>query len=66
MGDDTTDTGAFEALRDLGAQQRIRTLSIAVSNPEAPAEVVASANCVVGGPGDVASLLNRLADELCR
>jgi trehalose 6-phosphate phosphatase len=54
-GDDTTDLDAFRALDGLELGLRI-----AVSSDEAPAELVRSADIVVGSPADLLALLRRL------
>ena len=54
-GDDTTDLDAFRALErlELGVK-------VAVASPEAPAELSAAADVVVGSPAELLELLRRL------
>ncbi len=58
-GDDRVDLPAFDALDDL-AKHGVATLRIAVSSPEAPAELLERADVVVGGPRGALEFLNRL------
>jgi trehalose 6-phosphate phosphatase len=54
-GDDTTDLDAFSAVAGLELGVRV-----AVSSPEAPPELLSSADLVVGSTGDLLELLRRL------
>ena len=56
-GDDTTDVDAFRGLTRAGLEHAVR---IAVSSTEAPAELLETADLVVSGPGELATLLARL------
>jgi trehalose 6-phosphate phosphatase len=54
-GDDTTDLDAFHGLDGLELAVRV-----AVSSDEAPAELIRSADVVVGSPAELLDLLRRL------
>jgi trehalose 6-phosphate phosphatase len=56
-GDDTTDLDAYAGLIEAGLDAAVK---IAIASPEAPPELVASANLVVDGPAALAGLLGRL------
>jgi trehalose 6-phosphate phosphatase len=56
-GDDSTDLDAFRGLGDAGLEHAVR---IAVTSPEAPPALAASADLVVESPGELAVLLRRL------
>lgn len=59
MGDDTGDLPAFAALDDLAALG-VAAVRIAVSSPEAPADLLARADAVVAGPEGALALLRSL------
>ena len=56
-GDDTTDLDAFTALAEAGLEHFVR---VAVSSDEAPPELVAAADLVVGGTAGLARILAQL------
>jgi trehalose 6-phosphate phosphatase len=56
-GDDTTDLDAFAGLAAAGLEAAVR---IAIASPEAPPELVASADVTVEGPAALAALLGTL------
>jgi trehalose 6-phosphate phosphatase len=56
-GDDTTDLDAFNGLATSNLEYFAR---IAVASDEAPRELLEAADLVVGGPGELATLLARL------
>ena len=60
LGDDTTDTDAFRALRELRDQGVCETLSVGVVGPETPEIVRDLADIVVEGVGGVEQLLAEL------
>jgi trehalose 6-phosphate phosphatase len=60
IGDDRTDLDAMEALR-VARASGVRTLNVAVTSSESPPEVLAAADGVVDGVGEVAALLTALA-----
>lgn len=60
-GDDTVDLPAFDALDDLAAEG-VAAVRIAVASAEAPPELLARADVVVGGPGGLVALLGSLLD----
>lgn len=60
VGDDRGDLPAYDALDRL-ADRGVRTLRVAVTGPEAPAELVRRADMVVDGPPGVLAFLRRLA-----
>lgn len=67
LGDDRTDLAAFEVLRELrvgAGEARRRTYGVAVAGPETPSDVLAAADAVVSGVEAVATLFQRLADDL--
>jgi len=57
-GDDTTDRDAFRALKSV---ELLSGINIAVDSAEAPAELLAEANIVVDGPGELARHLSQLS-----
>ncbi|MEA2476741.1 MAG: trehalose 6-phosphate phosphatase [Actinomycetota bacterium] len=59
FGDDRVDLPGFDALDELEAAG-IATLRVAVSSPEAPAELLERADVVVAGPAGAVDLLERL------
>jgi trehalose 6-phosphate phosphatase len=61
LGDDRGDLPAFAALADLRLAGAA-TLAVAVSSPEAPAELFDEADVVVDGPEAAQALLAQLAD----
>jgi trehalose 6-phosphate phosphatase len=64
-GDDSGDLPAFRALDRLQAEHRLEhTLRIAVSSPEAPAEVLVAGDIVVDGPAGLRVVLDALAAAL--
>lgn len=64
-GDDVGDLDAFAALDRLRTRG-LWTCAIAAGGRETPAEVLAAADLVLGGPSGVAALLASIADELER
>jgi trehalose 6-phosphate phosphatase len=63
-GDDAGDLPAFAALRELAHTGALeRAVTIGVASEESPAEIRA-ADVVVGGPEELATLLDALVDEL--
>lgn len=62
-GDDHGDLAAFVALDDLTATGRLATsVRIAVRSAEAPPELLAMADVIVDGPGELVSLFAALVD----
>lgn len=61
LGDDLGDLDAFSAL-DVLALEGKNVARVAVSGPEAPAELLERADVVLAGPVEAARLLGRLAD----
>jgi trehalose 6-phosphate phosphatase len=61
LGDDVGDLPAFDALDRLAAGG-VHTVRVAVSTPEAPAEMLERADVVVDGPQGALATLERLAD----
>ncbi len=59
-GDDVGDLPAFDALDQLAARG-VGTVRVAVSSEEVPAELIARADVVVGGPEGLIELLESLA-----
>ena len=59
LGDDVGDLPAFDGLDRLAATG-VHTVRVAVSTPEAPAEVLARADVVVDGPEGALDLLRSL------
>lgn len=64
MGDDVGDELGFEALASLVRSGRAEALRIAVSSPEAPVGLLASADVVLSGPEEVAEVLSESAARL--
>ncbi|MDQ2729901.1 MAG: trehalose-phosphatase [Actinomycetota bacterium] len=60
LGDDRGDLPAFAALVDL-RRAGAATLAVAVSSPEAPADLLDQADLVVDGPTEAQALLRQLA-----
>lgn len=65
LGDDRGDLAAFAALAEL-ARRGLRIARVAVDSAEAPAELLAGADCIVEGPAGVEALLSALAERLAR
>jgi trehalose 6-phosphate phosphatase len=64
-GDDRGDVSAFDALTSAVADGRLHhAVRIAVDSPEAPPELLATADVTVDGPAGLVSLLDALADEV--
>jgi trehalose 6-phosphate phosphatase len=62
VGDDTTDVDAFEALRALVAEGRLKTaLCVGVRSEETPRRLEEEADLLVDGPRGVRTLLSALA-----
>jgi trehalose 6-phosphate phosphatase len=62
VGDDTTDLDAFDALRELVAEGRLKTaLCVGVSSDETPERLEREADLLVDGPRGVRTLLSALA-----
>jgi hypothetical protein len=64
LGDDLTDTHAFESLHVLRQAGGVRTLAIGVVGPETPARVRQLADASVPTVAAAAELLGRVADRL--
>ncbi len=64
MGDDVSDAGMFRAVREMREAGELRGASVAVLAVDAPAELLASADYALDGPGGVQRFLGRLAGEL--
>ena len=64
IGDDVSDAGMFRAVREMREAGELRGASVAVLAPDAPAELLASADYALDGPGGVQRFLVRLAGEL--
>jgi len=62
LGDDLGDLPAFEAL-DALVGAGVRTAKVAVTSPEAPPELLASADLVLDGPEEALRLLEELAQS---
>jgi trehalose 6-phosphate phosphatase len=61
VGDDTTDLDAFEGMRRLVAEDRLRTaLCVGVRSDETPPELEAQADLLIDGPVGVRTLLSAL------
>lgn len=64
LGDDRADLAAFAALDRMAAEHAVDVVKVAVSSPELPAELAASADLTVEGPDGVIDLLEDLAGRL--
>ena len=66
MGDDLTDLDMFVAVAQLREAGRVRGAIIGVGSAdhEAPAEIVAAADVMLGDPAEAAVLLAELADRV--
>jgi trehalose 6-phosphate phosphatase len=64
LGDDITDTHAFQALRSLGESAEVRALSIGVVGPETPLVLRESADASVPSVNAVADLLCAVLEGL--
>lgn len=62
LGDDSGDLPAFAALAEMRGAGTA-TLAVAVSSPEAPADLFDRADLVLDGPEEVQALLRQLADD---
>lgn len=60
LGDDLGDVPAFASLHRLGAERRLATLAVAVGE-DAPDQLLAEADLVLGSPAEAISLLESLA-----
>jgi trehalose 6-phosphate phosphatase len=61
VGDDRTDVDAFNQLRTMVAEGTLQAaVCVAVASEEAPAELVALADVVLDGPGEVRAMLSAL------
>ena len=60
VGDDVGDIPAFQAAGELAAAGQLRSLCVAVSSAEVPAELLSMADMTVSGPGEVPGLLSQL------
>ncbi|MDQ3856450.1 MAG: trehalose-phosphatase, partial [Chloroflexota bacterium] len=63
-GDDTTDTDAFRALRDLRASGSVRAACVGVLSPETPPAVLELSDFTVDGVPGVVELLSWLEGQL--
>jgi trehalose 6-phosphate phosphatase len=62
VGDDTTDLDAFQALRELVAEKRLKTaLCVGVRSDETPRRLEEEADLLVDGPRGVRTVLSALA-----
>ena len=63
LGDDVGDLAAFRALGELAAVG-VSVARVAVAGTEAPAELLAAADCIVEGPAGASALLAAVAARL--
>jgi trehalose 6-phosphate phosphatase len=64
LGDDVTDAHAFRALRVMRTDDRMRTLGVAVVEPETPHDVARLADFCVGSVAAVADVLCAVVERL--
>ncbi len=64
LGDDVTDVDAFLALKALRRSGVCEGISVAVSSPEAPSDLIGEADYLLEGVDAVVCLLEQMADRL--